>query len=601
MVRRKAWRLNGYRWEIAPAWSNAKQFARQIRTSPLLAQILYNRGINDIESAKAFLNPRLTNLHPPELLPGIEPAVNRIIQAIHKGEKICIYGDYDADGITAVAILYRCLSMFGADVCHYIPDRLEQGYGVNINAIEQIASMGVSLIITVDCGISAISEIRRANELGLDVIVTDHHTPSDELPEAAAIVHPAISGSKYPNLDLCGAGVAFKLAWQIARRFTRSDRVDEPTKNFLLEATILAAIGTIADIVPLLDENRILSVYGLKGLATTEYPGLKALLESTRLTNTPLDAYHIGFCLAPRLNACGRMGDATPAVELLTHANLNRAREIANFLEKQNTERQKIERAIFDEAVDMIESGKANTISNRCIVLASSNWHAGVIGIVASRLVDLYKRPTILIALNGNDETSGGADHLGQGSARSIDGFDIGKALKACAKHLVSFGGHAMAGGLKIRADSIEDFAADLNAYAEENLPEDILTPTLHIDAEVSLADLDYATVEQLNMLSPFGRGNPRPLIIVRGCKILTEPQRIGRNGDTVSFIVGQDKPRAGRIRCVGFGMGNLADELIGIDTIDIIGEPVLNHYNGTTSVEIHLRDATTTEENHID
>jgi len=295
------------------------------------------------------------------------------------------------------------------------------------------------------------------------------------------------------------------------------------------------------------------------------------------------------------------MGDATPAVELLTHANLNRAREIANFLEKQNTERQKIERAIFDEAVDMIESGKANTISNRCIVLASSNWHAGVIGIVASRLVDLYKRPTILIALNGNDETSGDANHLGQGSARSIDGFDIGKALKACAKHLVSFGGHAMAGGLKIRADSIEDFAADLNAYAEDNLPEDILTPTLRIDAEVSLADLDYATVEQLNMLSPFGRGNPRPLIIVRGCKILTEPQRIGRNGDTVSFIVGQDKPRAGRIRCVGFGMGDLADELIGIDTIDIIGEPVLNHYNGTTSVEIHLRDATATEENHID
>jgi len=592
MARRRAWKPNGYRWEIAPAWPLAAQVAKQLRISPLLAQFLYNRGLDGLESARAFLNPKLTALHPPELIPGMEPAVDRICRAIRDREKICIYGDYDVDGMTAVAILHRCLSMFGAEVTYYIPDRIEEGYGVNINAIKQIAAAGTDLVITVDCGISAVSATRRANELGMDVIVTDHHTPSDELPEAAAIVHPALPGSEYPNPDLCGAGVAFKLAWQLARRLSRSERVDQPTRKFLLEATILAALGTIADIVPLLDENRILSVYGLKGLAATDHPGLQALLESVRLSDTSIDAYHVGFCLAPRLNACGRMGDAAPAVELLTGADLNQARQIAAYLERRNTERQKIERAILDEAVDMIESGKANTISNRCIVLASSNWHAGVIGIVASRLVDLYKRPTVLIALNGNAETSRGINRLGQGSARSIDGFDIGKALKACAKHLVSFGGHAMAGGLRIRAEAVDDFAADLSDYAARNLPEDALKPTLHIDAEATLAELDYPIVEQLNKLSPFGRGNPRPLVIARNCKILTAPQRMGRNGGTVAFIVGQDKPRNGRIRCVGFGMGNLADELIGTDTIDIVGEPVLNQYNGMMSVEMHLRDA---------
>ncbi len=581
MARRIAWKQNGCRWEVAPAWADAVGTARRLKTSPLIAQILHNRGLDEIEPIRMFLEPKLTDLHPPELLPGIDVAVERLARAVSDKEKICIYGDYDVDGMTAVAILYRLLAMRGADVDFYVPHRLEEGYGVNIEAVEKIAAAGVKLMVTVDCGVSAVDPLRRASELGMDVIVTDHHAPGPVLPDVLAVVHPSLPDGTYPNPNLAGAGVAFKLAWHLARRLCGSDRVDEATREFLLEATSLAALGTIADVVSLVGENRAIAVYGLKGLAATEHPGLRALIASAGLESEKLDAYHVGFRLAPRLNACGRMGHARLAVEMLTRAGADRCREIAVYLEQQNADRRKTERRITEEAVGMVQAGRAD---DKAIVLASTNWHAGVVGIVASRLVERFGRPTVLIAMD---------DRAGRGSARSIDGFHMRDALANCADHLISFGGHAMAGGLYIAADAIKSFTSDFAHYAADNLSKETLLPVLKIDAEATLVELSYPVVEQLERLAPFGRGNPRPVLVVRSCRIMTAPQRMGRNGGTVSFLVGQDKPKNARMRCVGFGMGDLVDKLAGINTVDIAGEPTLNHFNGRTNVEMHLRDVT--------
>ena len=576
---RKAWKHDGCRWDVQPPWPGAGELAARLKTSPLIAQILHNRGFDDPGQVRSFLTPKLTDLHPPQLLSGIDAAVERLRRSVADKEKVCIYGDYDVDGMTGLAILFRCLAMFGVNVDYYVPHRLAEGYGVNAEAVESIAAEGTKLLVTVDCGVTANDPLGRAGACGMDVIVTDHHTPGSELPEALAVVHPALPGSQYPNADLCGAGVAFKLAWHFARVMCGGDRVDEPTRSFLLEATSLAALGTIADVVPLVGENRILAVYGLKGLAACEHVGIRALLESAGLTGEKLDAYDVGFRLAPRLNACGRMGHARLAVELLTRAEAGRCRQIAAYLETQNAERQKIERAITEQAAEMVEAGRTPAPCERAIVLASSDWHGGVVGIVASRLVDRFARPAVLIALDGEE---------GQGSARSIDGFHMRNALAACGQYLTSFGGHAMAGGLRLPAKNVEAFANAFAAYAAEHLSAEALRPALRIDAEASLGELSYPLVEQLDRFAPFGQGNPRPVVAVRGAQILMAPRRLGRGGGTVSFLLADE---SSRLRCVGFGMGDLAGRLAGINTVDVAGTPVLNRFKGRISVEMHLRD----------
>ncbi|KPK84192.1 MAG: hypothetical protein AMJ81_06280 [Phycisphaerae bacterium SM23_33] len=569
---------------MARPWPAAAETARRLKTSPLITQILHNRGLEDLGEIRRFLSPKLTDLHPPELLPDIDLAAERICRAVRDGEKTCIYGDYDVDGVAGVAILFRCLAMHGAAVDYYVPHRLAEGYGVNVEAVRSIAQSGAQLLVTVDCGISACEPLRQAAALGMDVIVTDHHAPPERLPEAVAVVHPGLPGRPYPNPGLPGAGVAFKLAWQVARRLSGSDRVDEPTRNFLLEATSLAALGIIADVVPLLGENRVLAVYGLKGLAASEHVGIRALLKSAGLAGARLDSYDVGFVLAPRLNACGRMGHARLAVELLARADAARCRRIAEHLERQNTRRQRIEREIFEQAVDMLEQGRAAAPTDFAIVLASPDWHGGVIGIVASRLVTRFGRPAVLIAVDGED---------GHGSARSIDGFHMHDALAACAEHLTSFGGHAMAGGLRLPASRIEAFAKAFAGFAAEHVTAEMLAPALRLDAEATLSELSLPVVEHLERLGPFGQANPRPLLAVRSCRLLAPPQRMGRGGETVSFVVGQERPAspAKRMRCVGFGMGELADALVGINTVDIAGEPVLDRFNARLSVQMHLRD----------
>ena len=576
---KRAWRSDTI-WEVALPYGEAADLGRRIGTSALVAQMLHNRGIADEQTGKAFLNPRLADLHDPQLLTGCEAAARRLAQAAKNRERIVLYGDYDVDGITGVAILHACLKMIGADVHYYIPHRMDEGYGVNPEAIAKILAHKVKVLVTVDCGISAAEALAQASAAGVDIIITDHHTPPDALPAALAVVHPALAGQYYPNPALSGAGVAFKLAWQLARHVCGASKVDEPLREFLLHATCLAALGTIADVVPLQGENRVLATYGLKGLPSATHPGLVALLESAGLTGEKVDAYHVGFMLAPRLNACGRMGHARLAVELLTEASPQRACEIAAFLVQQNAERQKVEKAIAEQAIQKVIDGKLDDPALRAIVLAAEDWHSGVIGIVASRLVERFGRPAVMISLKNGQ---------GHGSCRSVAGFNMHDALSACAPYLIGFGGHAMAGGLRIEADKVPAFADALRGYAAERLVDQPLARPLRIDAEVTLGLLTYPTVQHLARLAPFGQGNPAPLVAVRSCKLMKPPRRMGRNGNAASLLLGQNGTS---LRAVGFGMGDLADRLAGASVVDIAAEPMINTFNGSTHVELRLKDA---------
>lgn len=569
---------NTRRWQVAPPFAGAQDLARQIGTSPLVAGILHNRGIDDPSAAKAFLSPKLTDLHDPSLLCGADEAARRIASAIAAKKKIVIYGDYDVDGITAVAIMDACLKMLGATADFYVPHRLDEGYGVNEQALSKIIADGADMIITVDCGISDRRAIAKATAAGVEVIVTDHHSLPAELPENCPIVHPAVGG--YPNADLSGSGVAFKLAWQIARAVCGNSRVDQPMKDFLLDATSLAALGTIADVVPLVGENRVLATFGLKGLPQSRLPGIAALLESAGLAESRLDAYDVGFRLAPRLNAAGRMGHAMQAIELLTNASAERARQIAVELDAQNSQRQKVERAIAQQAIQMVENAEPEIRDAAAIVLACDQWHGGVIGIVASRLVDRFNRPAIMIALNG--------DGCGQGSGRSVSGFNLAEALVACSEHLLSHGGHAMAGGLRVQAGQIEPFARAFRKYAEKNISSDRPAEPLAIDAEITAGELSYNVVEHITRLAPFGQGNPPPLVALRCCRLVSAPRRMGRSGQTVSLLLASGDST---IRAVGFGMGDLADDLAGVNRVDVAARPVLNSFNGATNVELQLED----------
>ena len=577
---RATWRPRTFRWEVAGPYAGSADLARRLGTAPLVAQVLANRGLTDAEAARGFLNPKLSDLHDPELLPGTVAAAERIAAAAKAGEKIVLYGDYDVDGIAGVAILHACLRMIGASCEFYVPHRLEEGYGVNAEAVAKLLEAGAKLLVTVDCGISAVEPLAAARAAGTDVVVTDHHGLPRELPDAAAIVHPQLGGGAYPNADLSGAGVALKVAWQLARRVCGRNRVDEPMRDFLLNATCLAALGTIADVVPLVGENRSLAVHGLRGLVGTRHAGLRALLDSAGLLGGKVDAYHVGFVLAPRLNAAGRMGHARLAVELLTDAEPRRCKEIADYLVKQNAERQKVERQIAEEAAEMVVARGLDGPDSRAIVLAGERWHGGVIGIVASRMVEQFGRPAVLVAFNGGE--------VGQGSGRSISGFHMRDALAACAEHLVSFGGHAMAGGVRIRRDRLEAFAAAMQRYAAERLTPQDLAPRLRLDAEVGLPALSYNVVEHLGRMAPFGQGNPPPAVAVRGCRVVYAPRRMGRGGQTCSMVVAQG---GATMRAVGFGMGDLADLLVGVGAVDIAGRPGINEFNGRTSIEMQLQD----------
>ena len=571
-------------WAIKPADERAVQLSRELKTSPLLAQVLINRGISDAGTGGVFLRPKLTELIDPEEMPGIGAAVERVAQALENKQKITIYGDYDVDGITGVSILWQLLRLLGADVDYYIPHRVDEGYGLNAEAIGSLAKAGTELMITVDCGVTAFKSAKLAAELGLDLIITDHHqlASQDEgtLPKAVAIVHPALADD-YPNQDSAGAMVAFKLAWGIAKELSPGHKLDPKLREFMLNATSLAAMGTIADVVDLRGENRVLTSYGLRALPQCERPGIQALIESAGLTGKGLDSFDMGFRLGPMLNAAGRMGHARLAVELITSDNSIRAMQIAEYLKEQNTQRQQLQRKIFKQAGKMIIEQGANHPDRKSIVLANESWHTGVIGIVASRIVDKYYRPTIMI--NAASENG-----IAQGSARSIPGFCLLTAIKACSQHLNSFGGHEMAAGITIETEKIEQFAADFEQYAKENLNDADVAAKLHIDAEASLGEFNREMVSELQMLGPFGQGNPEPVFATKGIRLASPPRRVGAAGDHLQLTITDG---VAAVRCIGFRMGKLEKKLLENESFDVAYQPQLNTYNGNSNVQFVLTD----------
>ncbi len=570
-----------------PAHNAAVAVCAERPPLPLLHRLLAARGITSDDEIDRFLHPKLSHLREPSLLPNIDTAVRRLADAVRARERIVIYGDYDVDGITASAILHHILRCADpdADVHTYVPHRLDEGYGLNSEAVEKLAADGAKLIVTVDCGINAVEPAARARELGVDLIITDHHAPPDapaELPVATAIVHPGLADSEQPFADLCGAAVAYKLAWRFATTWCGGERVTKPFREMLLDLLALAALATIADVVPLVDENRTIAHFGLRQAGQTRLIGLRALLSATDLAGSPIDAQKAGFVLGPRLNACGRMGHAGEAVELLTTNDESRAREIATSLNRLNRKRQETERAIFARAVDMAQQAGMTDEHSRIIVLTHEAWHPGVVGIVCSRMVDRFGLPTVLL---------GQAGDICTGSARSIDGFSIRRAVASCAEHLITYGGHDMAAGLRCAADRFEALARDLSDYAREHVPDELMTPQLRIDCDATLAELDQETVRSIEAMAPFGRGNPPAHIRLRDLIVVSRPESLGREGKHLSLRVRQeDSERV--VRLVGWNYGHHLSAFAPGARFSAVVKPKINCWNSRTTVEPELLDA---------
>ena len=477
---------------------NVEKIENEYGISNLLAKILVNKNLIKKEDIDLFLKPTRHDFHNPYLMPDMALAVDRIIKAINNKEKILIYGDYDVDGITSITVVKNFLLERGANVTQYIPNRLNEGYGLNKDAIKKISDDAVNLIITVDCGISGIEEVDYANSLGLEVIVTDHHEVGEVLPNAIAVVDAKRKDSTYPFRELAGVGVGFKLIQAIAQRLELEE------KEYLKYLDIVC-IGTISDIVPLVDENRVIAKLGLKLVEVTKNVGLKALLEASGYKK--IDSFTVSFGLAPRINACGRMGKEKEALNLFLTQDENEAKKIALSLNEYNKERQDIEKRIYEDAVNKIEKSEKN---KQVLVLGSENWHHGVIGIVASKITDLYFKPSILICFEEDE---------GKGSGRSIPGFDLYESLTNCSENLEKFGGHSMAVGVTLKKENFEKFKEEFEKYAQNSNICDII-PIIKIDEEITLEDINIKAVEELNMLEPFGEANKMPLFMYKNLKI---------------------------------------------------------------------------------
>jgi single-stranded-DNA-specific exonuclease len=559
------------------------RLSQELSCSPLLAQVLAARGLNTRDSANVFLQAKLADLHDPNLLPGIPEAAERVIAALKAGRRITIYGDYDVDGMTAVSILWRCIKAAGGKVDYYIPCRREEGYGLNSEAIRKLSEEDPArLLITVDCGVCSVTEAAVARELNLELIITDHHTMADQLPDAACVVHPRRPGSQYPFPELCGAGVAFKLAWAICQRLGENGKAPPKLRDFLMSAVGLAAIGTVADVVPLVGENRVLVRYGLQAVLERPFVGLSALLAVCELHEAKqLDAEDVGFGIGPRLNAAGRLGQARLAVELLTTEDREKAIQLANYIDHLNKERQSLERKMFKQAKEMVE-GHPDWVDHAALILPSSDWHPGVMGIVANRIAEHFEKPTIVIATND-------ADGLGAGSGRSFGGFDLHGALCECSQHLLSFGGHRFAAGLKIATSQVDAFREAFVAVAAAH--RDTLTeePHLFIDAEVQLADLTPKAVRELDCLGPYGSEHPRPLFAASGLELVEPPQKMGNGERHLALKVRQGSKV---LRAVAFGRAEWAAEIESQPGgLALCFAPQLNNFRGYESVELRLVD----------
>ena len=551
--------------------ASQKKLVDELDIPPIVAQLLINRSITHPREAHRFLNGSLSSLHNPLLLKGMKRAVARIRRALSRGEKILVYGDYDVDGITSVALVSQVLKNLGGNIIEYIPNRLEEGYGLNLGAARFAYQKKVDLIITLDCGISAMREVDYLNTLGIDTIIVDHHQPDiHHLPRAYSIIDPFQRNCTYPFKHLSGVGLAFKLIQALLDK--EADRLKEHLD--------LVALGTVSDVVPQLGENRIFTKNGLDSLTRTEKPGIRELIKVSGLSGRDITAGHIGYILGPRINASGRIGSPKLALRLLTTEKEEEARELARILDRENRNRQKIQNEVYEEALNIVAK-EINFKEHRVIVLSGEGWHSGVIGIVASRLAEKFYRPTIMISMNRN---------IGRGSARSIKNFHLFNAISSCRKYLDSFGGHENACGLTILRKNVKKFKNRINELASRILlPEDLL-PSIEVDMEIPLHKLSNRLIGQINKLAPYGPGNPQPLFISKEIIVKHTPQLIGKRGSKIWVT-------DGKVTCeaVIFGEGNLS----GISRESIVNlayTPSINEWRGVRSIQLRLEDIKNTD-----
>jgi single-stranded-DNA-specific exonuclease len=554
-------------WNIKPANPDIQNtFSRQLNISKITAQLLSNRGIDSAKEAGEFIACSLSSCHDPFLMKGMDRAVGRIKSAIANSEKILVYGDYDVDGMTAVTVLYTALKNIGAVVETYIPNRLEEGYGLNIGAIKKAQRDGVSLLVTVDCGIGSFAEIEHARAYKIDVIVTDHHEiVGSRLPDAYAIINPLQEGCEYPFKHLAGVGIAYKLAKALY----------EGTQFFAEDFLDLVSLGTIADIVPLKGENRILAKHGLGEINRRSRIGLEALTEASGLNGKEISSGHIGFILGPRINAMGRTGSPQKALDLLMASDRDEAMILAKMLNAENRNRQKIEAGILEEALSKVER-EVNFKHHKVIVLGSENWHPGVIGIVASRIADRFYRPTILVSLDGK---------LGKGSGRSIDKFNLFNAILKCKDLLVGFGGHEGACGITIEKDKLDDFREMINSQKYEDTSEEAFSPQLNIDMDIPLNDLTQSVIGEIERLAPFGEENPRPVFASRNLLVKEGMRQIGKNGFKMWVTDNSTTCEA-----VSFGRNQIEAPRPG-SGVSVAYIPSINDWQGLQSIQLELKD----------
>lgn len=555
------------KWQIYDVdEEKVEETSKKYKVNKLLATILANRNIIKEEDIRLFLNPTRNDFHDPFLITDMEKAIDRIVEAIEKQEKVTIYGDYDVDGITSITVLKSFLQDRGLEVSQYIPNRLDEGYGLNRKAIDKIYKNGCDLMITVDCGISAIEEIEYANSLGIETIVTDHHEPGNELPNALAVIDNKRKDSTYPFRELAGVGVVFKVIQALGIKLGLKEEE-------YLKYLDIVCIGTISDIVPLVDENRVIAKLGLLLIKQTKNIGLRSIIQSSGYTK--IDSNSISFGIAPRINACGRMGRAEDALQLFLSKNLNEVSQLTTKLNEYNRLRQDTEKKIFESAVKQIE--EENLIQNATITVGGHNWHHGVIGIVSSKITEMYFKPSILLSFE--------EDGIGTGSGRSIPGFDLHEALSKCTDTIEKFGGHSMAIGITIKKEKFEAFKKEFEEIAKNSNIEEIV-PIINIDAKIDFGNINKEMVESLKALEPFGEGNKMPIFAFKNLKIdsiraLSEGKHLKltlKEGNTV-------------VNAIGFNMGELAEEYRIGDKIDVVGVLEVNTFNGVDTLQINMKD----------
>lgn len=555
------------KWQIYETDENKiKEIQEKYQLNKLLATILANRNIIEKEDIRLFLEPTRNDFHDPFLIMDMKKAVDRIVKAIKGQEKVTIYGDYDVDGITSITVLKSFLQDRGLEVESYIPNRLEEGYGLNKQAIQGIANKGCQLMITVDCGISAVEEITYAKSLNIETIVTDHHEPGNELPQALAVIDNKRKDSQYPFRELAGVGVVFKLIQAIG--ITLGLKEEE-----YLKYLDIVCVGTISDIVPLVDENRVIAKLGLMLIRQTKNIGLRSIINSSGYTK--IDSNSISFGIAPRINACGRMGKAEEALELLLSKNFNQVTELTKQLNEHNRLRQETEKSIFENAIKKIEEEHLD--EGNSIIVGGENWHHGVIGIVSSKITEMYFKPSILLSFE--------EDGIGKGSGRSIPGFDLHDALTQCSDTLEKFGGHSMAVGITVRKEQFLAFREKFEQIASQAHIDEIM-PVIQVDSKIDVKDINKEMVESLKQLEPFGEGNRMPVFVFKNLKI--DSIRALSEGKHLKLTL---KDNNTIISAIGFNLGHLTEEYRIGDKIDVVGVLEINSFNGVDSLQINMKD----------